>query len=173
MKGTGMSNIGSSHLVEDMSGVLPLVDGTDSSEELIDLIDEIDLTMVKMKLCDADDGPGWSPERAAVAEICYKRYLKMVAAVEPSVKLVPTKEIDTVWHQHILDTRAYADDCERVFGRFLHHFPYFGLRGPEDAHALAEAYNQTANLHLTMFGESYSSSSSWCGSTGCTGPCHD
>ena len=37
---------------------------------------------------------------------------------------VPTIDIDLFWHQHILDTRAYAKDCQKVFGQFLHHFQF-------------------------------------------------
>ncbi len=32
-------------------------------------------------------------------------------------------EIDLFWHEHILDTKKYKQDCEMVFGRFLHHVP--------------------------------------------------
>ena len=44
-----------------------------------------------------------------------------------------------MWHRHILDTRAYASDCERIFRNFMHYFPYFGLRGEADAVALESA----------------------------------
>lgn len=44
----------------------------------------------------------------------------------------------------------YADDCEAVFGYFLHHFPYVGLRGAEDldlhhhvGERMRELYEQT------------------------------
>jgi len=31
----------------------------------------------------------------------------------------------------------------QVFGRFLDHFPYFGMRGEHDAHAMYDAYEDT------------------------------
>lgn len=44
----------------------------------------------------------------------------------------------------------YAADCEAVFGYFLHHFPYVGLRGEEDlefhhivGERMRELYEQT------------------------------
>ena len=58
-----------------------------------------------------------------------------------------------MWHYHILDTEAYAVDCEKAFGRFLHHFPYFGMRGDDDAMALADAYDWTLSTYREVFGE--------------------
>eukprot|EP01116_Phalansterium_solitarium_P017493 TRINITY_DN431_c0_g1_i1.p1 TRINITY_DN431_c0_g1~~TRINITY_DN431_c0_g1_i1.p1 ORF type:complete len:232 (+),score=15.46 TRINITY_DN431_c0_g1_i1:172-867(+) len=33
----------------------------------------------------------------------------------------PDVEVDKIWHKHILQTRKYAEDCQLVFGEFLHH----------------------------------------------------
>lgn len=35
----------------------------------------------------------------------------------------PPPLIDEVWHQHILFTRKYAEDCHMIGGTFLHHYP--------------------------------------------------
>ncbi len=35
------------------------------------------------------------------------------------------KLLDEMWHQFILCTPVYADFCERVLGRFIHHRPEF------------------------------------------------
>lgn len=38
--------------------------------------------------------------------------------------LVPSsKAMDDFWHEHILDTKLYAKDCDRILGFFLHHQP--------------------------------------------------
>jgi hypothetical protein len=60
--------------------------------------------------------------------------------------------VDEFWHQHILDTRAYRADCEAIFGRFLEHFPYFGLRGAQDAEDLTNAYAATLEAYEDAFG---------------------
>jgi hypothetical protein len=52
-----------------------------------------------------------------------------------------------------LDTQKYAEECSTVFGEFLHHFPYFGLRGEEDQRALRTAYESTLELMRDEFGE--------------------
>ena len=36
---------------------------------------------------------------------------------------MPSRAVDTFWHEFILHTRAYADWCELTLGRFLHHTP--------------------------------------------------
>jgi len=70
----------------------------------------------------------------------------------PAQSLVPSKDIDAFWHQHILDTKKYAEDCDMIFGYFLHHFPYFGIRGEDDARSLKEAFADTKKLFLDYFG---------------------
>ena len=36
---------------------------------------------------------------------------------------MPSRAVDTFWHEFILHTRAYAEWCELTLGRFLHHTP--------------------------------------------------
>ncbi len=67
---------------------------------------------------------------------------------------------------HILDTRKYAADCETTFGYFLHHFPYLGLRGEEDAQALQAAFLEMQRLTVEEFGEPAPSAPT-CGGQGC------
>ena len=57
------------------------------------------------------------------------------------------------WHFHILDTLKYQEDCDNIFGYFLHHFPYFGMRGQEDEANLKEAWNSTISLYEKTFGK--------------------
>jgi len=44
---------------------------------------------------------------------------------------MPSKVTDDLWHEFILDTRAYAAFCEQAFGRFFHHVPA-GVMGRAD-----------------------------------------
>lgn len=37
--------------------------------------------------------------------------------------LAPSAEVDLGWHTFLLYTREYADFCERIGGRFIHHRP--------------------------------------------------
>jgi hypothetical protein len=68
---------------------------------------------------------GWCTEKAAAVEGLYRTFLALCATYRGE-GLSPTKEVDFFWHQHILDTRAYALDCANCFGFFLHHVPAYG-----------------------------------------------
>lgn len=109
---------------------------------------ELDFTMLKQKL---GHEKGWSLEFQEEVEDLYRRFLAL-NMVYPDRKICPTGPIDEFWHAHILDTMAYVRDCEYLFGRFLHHFPYFGMRGPEDKEALQTAFDATRELFITHFG---------------------
>lgn len=138
-------------------------------------IEALDLAPIKVKLMDKKEGTGWSREHADQMEILYKRFLFLM--VTEKAPIVPTKEIDIFWHQHILDTRKYAEDCEVTFGYFLHHFPYFGMRGEEDAKNLASAFTETKQIFERVFGEPMldfsmikATDCSSCGPESCGGP---
>lgn len=134
-------------------------------------VDEIDLSMVKLKLMDEEEGQGWSKEQVDHVEKRYRRYLIMLR-LSPFGDAVPTRDIDLFWHQHILDTRAYAEDCQRVFGEFIHHFPYFGMRGPEDADNLNSSFEATKELYFDLFGESYCEDTAATRCHKCGSTCH-
>ena len=121
----------------------------------------LDLDPIKLKLMDPEEGPGWSREYADRMEVAYKRFLTLLAKF-PDETIAPTKDVDKFWHGHILDTMKYAEDCEHAFGYFLHHFPYSGLRGADDAVNHRAAGAAFHALYEQEFGESLSSSSAWC-----------
>lgn len=110
----------------------------------------IDLEMIKMKMAQPDE-MGWTEEQLDSAELEYKRYLHL--CLKEGRGIVPNMIMDETWHYHILDTRAYSEDCTQVFGHILHHFPYFGLRGDEDAANLKAAFERTKELYEAHFGE--------------------
>lgn len=70
----------------------------------------------------------------------------------PAVSLVPSKLVDKIWHAHILDTRAYREDCERIFGHFIDHYPYFGIYGEDDYKNLQESFATTVRLYEQHYG---------------------
>ena len=132
-------------------------------ERVIAAIQALDLDPIKLKLMDHEEGQGWSREHADRMELGYKRFLTLLAT-HPEETLAPSKDVDKFWHGHILDTLKYAEDCDKVFGYFLHHFPYFGMRGAEDAANLARAAEATQRLYQQQFG-SAQSTAAYCGAT--------
>ena len=115
------------------------------------LIDQLDLDPIKVKLMDSEEGYGWSRALADTVERQYRQFLKLLAS-HSSESVVPTQHIDKFWHAHILDTHKYAEDCQNIFGRFIHHFPYFGMRGEQDKRNLRSASKRTHAIVAKIFG---------------------
>lgn len=113
-------------------------------------IETLDLDPIKCKLMDPDEGIGWSRGLTDIVESQYRQFLKLTALGVGVI--VPTKLIDQFWHAHILDTRKYAEDCDQVFGYFLHHFPYLGMRGEQDRRNLEISFRSTQKLAVDIFG---------------------
>jgi hypothetical protein len=115
---------------------------------------ELDLDPIKVKLMHKESGEGWTLVQASAVEAEYRRYLYLVK-IFPNEMAAPSMNVDTFWHYHILDTMKYAQDCEEIFGYFLHHFPYVGLRGEDDLVAHHQAGERMAVLYEETFGEKY------------------
>ncbi len=133
-------------------------------EEIVAAIQALDLEPIKFKLMDTEEGQGWSREYVDQMAIAYKRFLTL-SVKYPEETIAPSKDVDKFWHGHILDTMKYAEDCQNVFGYFVHHFPYFGMRGEEDAANLAKAGKTTTRLYEKEFGETLLSRASMCSVT--------
>lgn len=120
-------------------------------DEVRGAIEEFDLEPIKVKLMDPEEGLGWSRDRAEAVERLYRGFLFLSFKYQDR-PLTPSWDIDDFWHFHILDTMKYAEDCDRIFGFFLHHFPYFGMRGEEDAANLVVTAEETRRLFHEEFG---------------------
>jgi hypothetical protein len=112
-------------------------------------IASLDLSMVRKKVVALE---GWDERIADYSELRYRRFL-CLHLLDRTLPLAPPDDIDAWWHQHILFTREYARDCQRLFGEFLHHNPASDT--DEDAELMAEAYARTARFYREAFGEDY------------------
>ncbi|MEI9954919.1 MAG: hypothetical protein WDM90_01065 [Ferruginibacter sp.] len=133
-------------------------------------INNIDFKMIKLKLQDKEEGQGWSTALSEETEIEYKKFLALKRTY-PEKDIVPNKLVDIFWHQHILDTAKYAEDCENLFGYFVHHFPYFGMNGPEDAANLSSAFDETKDLYTLHFNKSFIGMATRCKAPKCRTQC--
>lgn len=118
---------------------------------LPNVIKNLDLEPLMVKAMDKEEGYGWTLEQAQNIAEEYKKYL-VLCLENPNMAVVPSGMVDDFWHLHILDTRKYQEDCQNIFGYFLHHFPYFGMRGKEDADNLSQAWSETCELYERRFG---------------------
>lgn len=114
---------------------------------------KINLEPIKLEL-QAD--LNWAPRRCEVAELEYKRFLTLqLWNRNLPYPLVPTFLIDQIWHKHILDTGAYQLDMDRLFGEYLHHFPYLGFGSEKSKRLKQKAFVLTCKLYQKTFGESF------------------
>lgn len=113
-------------------------------------IDRLDLTDIQKRLVEKEK---WSPEDAAEAVRRYKNFLLLLCKY-PDQVLAPAPDMDEAWHAHILFTRKYMEDCQNIFGEYLHHTPAQSS-DEEENKAMEKAQVRTANLYLKEFHESY------------------
>src|SRR5438034_6907246 len=98
-------------------------------EQVIAAIGALDLEPIKLRVMDPELGEGWTREYAESVERAYRNYLIMLVKHSEDVEdIVVSKDVDEFWHTHILHTMKYTEDCERVFGTYLHHRPEAGER---------------------------------------------
>jgi hypothetical protein len=114
----------------------------------------LDLEPIKVKLMHTESGEGWTLARANAVEFEYRRFLHLMKKY-PHEQTAPLVDVDTFWHYHILDTMKYHADCDAVFGHYLHHFPYIGLRGKDDEAAHLRVGQRMQELYEDTFGEDY------------------
>jgi hypothetical protein len=136
------------HLFKEvpMSDMLELTDaGLDESVVLLDF------SKLTWKLLHNDEGTNLAADEVELAEREYRRFLTL-KRLYPQRELVPNKLVDAFWHAHILDTRSYQADCQKVFGYYLHHYPYFGIHDADDRKALDDAFAETQRVYELHFG---------------------
>jgi len=127
------------------------VDTPLTMEQQLEALSRLNLTKVKAKLMGPlPEGRDWTQEYADTAERWYRRYLTLIIKY-PKQNHAPNQMVDEFWHQHIVDTRSYIADCQNIFGRYIHHNPYFGATG-DRAECIA-TFNRTNELYRREFGE--------------------
>lgn len=124
---------------------------TSDLEEVWAKILSLDFTAQKRKM-HLKKFLGWSTKKLDIIETQYKRILFLWYKY-PNMTLPPSEDVDEFWHYHILDTKKYHKDCELVFGRYVHHYPYFGLVSKEENEELVSFFEDTLKLYEAEFHE--------------------
>ncbi|MCX7124710.1 MAG: hypothetical protein NTU49_02960 [Gammaproteobacteria bacterium] len=120
-------------------------------EEAKAYIDSIDFSMIIDKIVSTKH---W--KKSDVSKICdfYKNFLFLKKKYfQDYEQLPPSEEVDEFWHNHILDTKKYKHDCDKIFGFYLDHYPYFGIDGKTNRQDLDNAFNEIQKLHYKEFGD--------------------
>jgi hypothetical protein len=97
---------------------------------------------------------GADEQTIRTAELRYRKFLGLVAKY-PDVDLSPARDIDEVWHLHMLQPRAYVEDCNRIFGDILDHDGGFGKDSEQQYQDLLAVFDHTAALWSSEYSEPY------------------
>jgi len=89
-----------------------------------------------------------TPQWIQTAVRRYMLFLQL-AKEQPGVLLVPTLDVDLIWHAHMLSPEDYRDDCRAFLGRLLQH------NDDVSEGRLEESFEQTKQLWQARFGENY------------------
>ena len=128
----------------------PLMPDGERPIEFDEKVVALNFDKLKWKLTKSSES-SWADNLCDYAEREYRKLLSLKKWY-PKLSFVPSKLADKFWHEHILDTQNYADDCHAVFGYFVHHYPYFGIYGDEDQSKLQTAFDETVLLYEQHFG---------------------
>jgi hypothetical protein len=124
---------------------------TVSVEKAREYIEQLDFGYLVDTMCsEAYPLPRWAREEARTACQLYKNFLYLNKC-HPQQILVPTREIDECWHNHILHTQKYHRDCMHIFGFYLHHAPLDPNENPQE---LLSHYEKTKQLYFDTFKQS-------------------
>lgn len=123
-----------------------------------DKLNHLNLQTVAYKLISSK---GWTTERTQLAISRYKLFL-CLKSFYPAAMLVPTQEIDAVWHAHIeVNLLKYTQDCDFLFGYLLNHCSAIEQQQNEETHLIYEqAFGTTKVLFEEFFGLSLAENTS-------------
>lgn len=117
-------------------------------EQARQYIEKLDLHYIVDAMCaEGYPLPRWVQEEALQCMGLYKDFL-LLKKKHISESLVPTREIDEFWHNHILYTQHYFYDCQQIFGHYLHHEP---ASQDGDKEMLVREYLKTKQFYLDEF----------------------
>ena len=119
-------------------------------EQAKSYIYSIDFSMIINKMVQHQ---GWKRKHAEKACEMYRNYLYLCKKYGDQYQLPPSEEIDEFWHNHIIDTKKYRRDCDRIFGRYFDHYPYLGIDKTTTRNDLYQFFERTKALYCSEFNE--------------------
>jgi hypothetical protein len=83
-----------------------------------------------------------------------KKYLIIVSSNRKKVWSIYSVRIDSVWHEFILFTEAYAEYCKNYFGFYIHHSPSNAPQIDGLSPKPIESWDRFCAEYVQMFGSS-------------------
>ena len=113
------------------------------------LIGTVDLTQVIDRLIYVDK---WFRKDAIEAVKLYRNFLYLKRKYGNEYALPPSKEIDEVWHAHVLHTEDYIEFCNKAFGYYLHHHPHL-VKEASSLEEINKLFTKTQEFYHTEFSD--------------------
>lgn len=128
-----------------------------SHDEIVSKINSIDLESVAEKFLSRKSfwWRFWNFKKVILIEAEYKKFLYLIATHKGELIIPWTQDLDDFWHEHILDTRKYQEDCMKIFGEIVHHNPHV----PKGTKTHKEASKTTASYYKSNFSNDTSAAS--------------
>ncbi len=122
----------------NISGTKKKADRKKGNAQIYEAIESLDLEAIATYL---HRKQAWTTQRTAAAIAQYKQFLYVIITAGARSKHRPERDVDEVWHTHILHTKKYCEDCQMIAGRYLHHLPDLPPEKTEPTAAHAEEVN--------------------------------
>jgi hypothetical protein len=137
-------------------GLLDRFKATKAQLQKLAAIEQLDLSVEKRNVLAHE---ACKAKHIDLLEREFKRFLAL-ALLSKREDLVPSRPVDALWHELILDTPKYREFCDKVFGYYLDHKPetsrakgaavFAGEPFAETKARLTEAFGATTE---TIWGE--------------------
>lgn len=111
----------------------------------------VNIDLVNVRLSVLKENPEWTSTHLDLVENEYRKWLTL-AAHYPDIKLLPAPDVDQFWHAHILHTKQYVEDCNRLFGKYMHHEPFHNL-SEKDADDAKYDYSRMLSTYEKHFNQ--------------------
>ena len=95
----------------------------------------------------------WSGDQIEISIERYEKFLRL-ASKYPLASIAPTRDIDEIWHLHMLSPVSYYNDCMKLIGKILDHDGGFGAKS-EELPELESTFMETSKLWEKEYGISY------------------
>ncbi|WFQ80996.1 glycine-rich domain-containing protein-like [Xenorhabdus sp. SF857] len=129
-----------------------------TKEEFFEKVKSVDFESIIKRITQENPNIArvWTEEGARDAVEQYKKFMFLIYKYNKEGRdLIPSIEIDEIWHHHILDTINYKKDCENIYGYFIHHSPSSGARvsAADALETFDERFMKTQQFYFEEFGE--------------------
>jgi len=93
----------------------------------------------------------WSSTDVHELSSQYRKFLFLIKKHGDKHQLPPSKDMDEIWHAHVLFTQQYHRDCQHIFGHYFHHQP--ATQSKAEAEKMQTLFATTQQLFHQEFGE--------------------